>query len=129
MLRRTILTVVLNAVMLYAIEKLIIYLGGIFEVKGGILAYVVIGVVIGVLNLVLRPLLRILVFPLALLMSGVVTILINIVILWATVYVLNLLQWEGVQLIIQGIITYLSAAIILGILNSIFNWLFKPKNL
>lgn len=75
------------------------------------------GLILGLLNTFVKPLLKLLSLPLILLTGGLFLIIINVVILM-------IVTWLVPELIIPDFITYLIAAILLGILNTIENLFF-----
>jgi hypothetical protein len=64
-------------------------------------------------------------FPLVLLSAGLFLIVINAFILYLTVYVIEVMDIDGVSMAIQGLLTYLLAAVILGLANSTIHWFLK----
>lgn len=75
------------------------------------------GLILGLLNTFVKPLLKLLSLPLILLTGGLFLIIINVIILM-------IVTWIVPELIIPDFITYLIAAILLGILNTIENLFF-----
>ena len=75
------------------------------------------GLLLGVLNTIIKPLLKLLSLPLILITGGLFLIVINIIILM-------LVTWLVPELVIPDLWTYLIAALVLGILNTIENLFF-----
>lgn len=75
------------------------------------------GLILGLLNTFVKPLLKLLSLPLILITGGLFLIIINVIILM-------IVTWIVPELIIPDFITYLIAAILLGILNTIENLFF-----
>ncbi len=116
-----ILTIITNALALLAVVQL---LEG-FHVNGGWLAYVVAGATIAFLNIIIKPILNLFAFPLVFLTAGLFSIVINAVILYLAQYVLQVMDIEGVHILVDNHLTYLLATLIFGISNSIINWFLK----
>lgn len=92
---------------------------------GGVTFFVIVGVILGLLNTLVKPLLKIVSLPFVFLSAGLFLIVINAVILWITAYLLPIFSTFGVSLQIQGVTTYLFAAIIFGIVNAVEHWLLR----
>lgn len=75
------------------------------------------GLLLGILNVIVKPLLKLLSLPLILVTGGLFLIVINMIILM-------LVTWLVPELVIPDLGTYLIAAIVLGILNTIENLFF-----
>lgn len=121
---RIILTVLLNAVALYIVSY---FLGNdVFFISpfGG---YGAVAIVLGLLNAIIKPILSLLSLPFMLMTFGAFLTIINIFLLWFCVYIFeNILTPLGVIFTISGGFTsYLIAALILSVLNSIFYFIIK----
>lgn len=75
------------------------------------------GLILGILNSVVKPILKLISLPFILLTGGLFLIIINIIILYV-------ITWLVPELIIPSIASYIIAAILLGILNTIENLFF-----
>jgi len=96
-----------------------------FQYTGGWIFLVIAGVLIGVLNTLVKPLLKLLSFPLVFFSAGLFLIVINAIMLAILDYVLEVLDFTGVDLQVEGTLTYLWAAIIFGLVNWLENWILK----
>ena len=73
------------------------------------------GLILGLVNVIVKPILKLL--PLIILTAGLFLIVINI-------FVLMLVTWLVPEIVIPDIMSYVLAAILLGILNTIENLFF-----
>jgi putative membrane protein len=110
-----------NALGLFIVS---LFLPGV-EFGAGPVSPIVAGVIITILNAIVRPIIKLLSFPLVLLSAGLFLIVINAFILYLTVYVIEVMDIDGVSMAIQGLLTYLLAAVILGLANSTIHWFLK----
>ncbi len=109
----------LNSLVLALIIVLIpaIHFATVLDLRSEIRVILLAGLILGILNTFVKPLLKLLSLPLILLTGGLFLIIINVIILM-------LVTWLVPELIIPDFITYLIAAILLGILNTIENLFF-----
>lgn len=114
MLHKIVVGIVLNGLALYLVTK---FLPGSIEYTGGIWFFVVGGTVIGVLNIFVKPLMKILSFPLVLMTVGLFTLVINAVIFWLTIKLVNVIGILDVTATISSAWTYLWGAIVFGLVN------------
>ncbi len=92
---------------------------------GGWAFFLITGALIGLLNVLLKPILKFIAMPLIFFSAGLFLIVINAAILWITDELLEILDFTDVDLIIEGPITFLLAAVIFGLINWFEHWLFK----
>lgn len=118
---RFIFTVVINAVALFLASTL---LPG-FLLEGGVITPILAATVITLLNFLIKPILKLLSFPLVFLTGGLFLFIINAVIIWLTQYIIDVMDIEGVHLVLDNLLTYLFAAIIFGLANWIIHWFLK----
>lgn len=116
-------TILANALALFLVSKVV---GG-FEIGGGFETYLIIGVVLSLLNLVIKPVLKVLTFPILFLSGGLFLIVINAVILFLCQYFIHVIDLTGVTMQVNGSLTYLWAAAILGIANWLISWFLKEE--
>jgi len=116
MLRSILFFLALNALSVYLVQQL---LDG-FVVTGGILGTVFVGSVIGLLNVFVKPILKVLALPFVFLTLGLFVIVINALILWLAEQAVALIDVQSIHFNIDGVFTYLVAAVILGVLNFAF---------
>lgn len=93
------------------------YIDGV-TVAGGWQGIVIVGLIFSVLNFLLKPILKLLLGPFILLTLGLLLIVINIGVMWATDAFSN-------QLTMQGITPLLLATILIGAINFITHLIFR----
>lgn len=120
---RFIATILANALALFLLTRV---LDG-FQFEGGWIAPVIAAAIITVLNLIIKPILKLLSFPLIFLTGGLFLIILNALILYITDYLLAVMDFEGVDMVVDGVLTYLIAAVIFGIANWLIHWFLKDK--
>jgi len=113
MLKKIIIGVVLNALAMYLVTKFFHDI----QYTGGMVFFVVSGAVIGVLNTFVKPLMKLLSFPLVLMTVGLFTLVINAIIFWLTVKVVNAMSIADVTVVISSAWTYIWAALVFGLVN------------
>ncbi len=121
---RILLTILLNALALYAVSY---FLGDDLFSISPTAGYIAVAIVLGILNAVIKPILSLLSLPFMLMSFGAFLAVINMVLLWLCVYLFaNVLDPLGVIFTISGgVTTYLVAALILSVLNTVFYFLIK----
>ncbi len=85
MLKKIILGIVINGVALYLVTRFMPEI----HYTGDLLFFVIGGIIIGVLNTFIKPLMKLLSFPLIFMTFGLFSFVINTVIFWLTVKVIN----------------------------------------
>ena len=121
MIRFLLIFLALNTASVYFVSRLL----DNFEITGGVMGYVLVGVIIGLLNLFVKPILKVLSLPFIFLTIGLFIIIINAAILWLAEFVVEFLGVGGITFTITGIGTYVVAVISLGIVNYIFQKLIR----
>ncbi|MCK5616500.1 phage holin family protein [Candidatus Pacearchaeota archaeon] len=122
-LRRVLAHIVANAAALYFVTEL---LSGNFVITGSYKGYLIAAVLFGILNGIIKPILKLLSLPFILISAGVFILVINVFLVWFAKYALDILQFEGVQILIEGgPATYLYAGLSISIINMIITWLLK----
>ncbi|OGJ47239.1 hypothetical protein A2244_00120 [Candidatus Peregrinibacteria bacterium RIFOXYA2_FULL_41_18] len=96
-----------------------------FNYEGGLVFLLVSGIIMGILNSCMKPVIKLLSFPLIFFSAGLFLMVINALILWMLDYALEVLDFTGVDLNIEGTLTYLWAAIIFGVVNWFERWVLK----
>jgi len=123
MLKKIGLGIVLNGLALYGASYFltdIVYTGGVkFFIVGGF--------VIGVLNTLIKPLMKILSFPFIFFSAGLFIIVINAIIFWLTVKLVNAISISDVSVIVSSPWTYVLAALIFGVINWILHIIIHNK--
>jgi len=121
MLKRALIGIVINGLALYLLVEFLNEVTG----TGGIKLYLIGGLIIGILNAFIKPLMKILALPFVIITAGLFLIVINAVILYLTEWIINTMAFRDVTLHFVGLGSYLIAAIILGIINWLYNILLK----
>jgi len=123
MLKKIILGVVLNAIALYAVTFFLIDI----QYTGGIVFFLIAGFIIGVLNVFIKPLMKLLSFPIMLMTVGLFTLVINAIIFWLTMKVVNGIHFSDVTVIISSTWTYLIAGVVFGLINWVLHLFIRNK--
>lgn len=105
-----------NALGLYLAER---YIPGV-SLEPGLANLLTLAVVLTLLNLIVRPILKIVLFPLVLITFGLFNILINALIL-------GLLDYISETIIINGALPLVLASILIGIINTLCQYLLFRK--
>lgn len=139
---KILISILINALILYAITYL---LGPNAErsIQAGIIlgcndcsyssldamkTYLIGGIILGVINTTLRPILKILSLPLFFIFFGLVSFVINGVVLYMFSFIINeLLVIPGIWYTINGGINFAIAVAIFTILNTLYSLLFFKK--
>lgn len=137
---KVLLSIIFNALILFGITFLLSEnsakdLGSAIIVTWGISTYLIWWTVLWLINATIRPILKILSLPLFFVFFGLVSILINGIILFLLNYILNnVLQIPGVSYYIAGEqfwvhwwINFIIAVAIFTILNMIYSLLFNKR--
>ena len=120
---RILVTILANALALFLVSRI---LEG-FTFEGGLIAPVIVALILTVLNFILKPLLKVLSFPLVFITGGLFLIVLNAFILYLANYLLAVMDFEGVDLVVDGPLTYLIAAVIFGLANWLIHWFLKDE--
>lgn len=98
---------------------------GDFAVVGGLKGYMIAAVIFGVLNTLVKPILKILSFPFILLTVGLFSLVLNMLIIWLAEYALEVLDFQGVGIVVAHLPAYFYAGLLLAIANFLIHWLTK----
>ncbi|EKD48177.1 MAG: hypothetical protein ACD_65C00081G0002 [uncultured bacterium] len=96
-----------------------------FNIEGGLTFLLIGGLVLGILNTIAKPVIKLLSFPLIFLSAGLFLVVINAAILWLMDYLFGVMDITGVNLHVEGYLTYLWAAIIFGLVNWLEHWILQ----
>lgn len=122
-IRRLLAHIVANAAALYFVTEL---LSGNFVITGGYKGYLIAAILFGILNGIIKPILKLLSLPFIIISAGVFILVINVFLVWFAKYSLDILQFEGIKILIEGgPATYLYAGLSISIINMIISWLLK----
>jgi len=121
-LRRIVAHIIANAIALYFVG---IILDGNFVITGGWKGYLIAALIFGILNSIVKPILKILSLPFVLISAGLFIFVINMFLVWFAKYALDVLQFEGVLIVIKGFFTYLIAGFLIALFNMVIGWLLK----
>lgn len=123
MLKKILLGIVLNSLALYVVTQLV----SDIQYTGGFMFFLIAGVIIGTLNTFVKPLMKLLSFPIVFMTAGLFSFVINVIIFWLTVKVVNGIHFSDVTVAIGSIWTYVIAALVFGIINWILHLLVPNK--
>lgn len=123
MLKKIFLGIALNALALYVVT----YFLSDVQYTGGLKFFVFAGLIIAVLNTFIKPLMKILSFPLMIMTIGLFSIVINVIIFWLTVKIVNVIHVSDVSVTVNGVLTYIVAAIVFGVVNWVIHIFIKNK--
>ncbi len=123
MLKKILIGIVLNGIALYVVTKLVSDL----TYTGGFTFFLIGGAIIGVLNTFVKPLMKLLSFPIVLLTAGLFSLVINVIIFWLTVKVVNGIHFSDVSVAVGSVWTYFIAALVFGLINWILHILIHNK--
>lgn len=128
LLRRVLAHIVANAVALYFVGVIVraVLKDSDFIVNGGWKGYLIAAILFGFLNGIIKPILKIISLPFVFITAGLFVFVINMFLVWFAKYALDVLQFEGVSIVVLGgIFTYLLAGFTIALLNMIIGWLLK----
>ncbi len=123
MVKKILLGIALNAIALYAVT----YLLTDVQYTGGLRFFVIGGLIIGILNTFVKPLMKLLSFPLVFMTIGLFTIVINAIIFWLTVRLVNGIHLADVSMAVASAWVYFAAALIFGLVNWILHFFIRNK--
>ena len=121
MLRRILISVLCNAIALYAVT---VFVPGI-SYSGQIKFFILGGFVMGFLNFFVKPFLKLFTFPMIILTLGLFCYFINVFIFWLTIYGVNAINFAGISAKVDSTATYFVAAIVFGLTNFLINVILK----
>lgn len=122
MLRKLILGIILNTLAFYAVTEIV---SGI-TYEGGIAFLVLTGAILGFLNAFIKPVIKVFSFPVIFLSGGLFLVVINAALLWLMTGFYDVLAIEGFNVVIEGgIMSYVYAGAVFGVINWLEHWLVK----
>jgi putative membrane protein len=128
MFKKILLGIVLNGLALFVVAKFLENYQSIsIQYTGGFMFFLIGGVIIGVLNTFVKPLMKLLSFPIVLLTAGLFSFVINVIIFWLTIKVVNGIHFSDVTVTVSSIWTYFIAALVFGLINWILHILVPNK--
>jgi len=90
--------------------------------------YITGGIILGIINATIRPVIKILSLPLFFIFFGLVSFVINGIVLFIFTFIVNnLLLINGVGYEINGLINFVIAVAIFTVLNTLYSLLFFKK--
>jgi putative membrane protein len=123
MAKKLIIGVILNSIALYLVTLLlpeIVYTGGLrFFILGGIF--------IGILNTFVKPIMTILSLPLVIATIGLFILVLNVVVFWASMWLINVIDFSEVSVTIEKPITYIFASLIFAFVNWVLHIIINNK--
>ncbi len=123
MLNKLLITLIANSLALFVTARLV----SDFQIEGGMGAYVLLALWLTIFNAILRPFLNLLSLPLIFLTGGLFLIVINAVILKLSGHFFTVMDIQGFKILVQSPLTYLLAAVILGVANWLIHWFLKDE--
>jgi putative membrane protein len=123
MIKKILLGIILNGLALYMVTLM---LDGIVY-TGGTKFFIIAGLIIGGLNTFIKPLMKILSFPFIFMTAGFFIVVINAIIFWLTVKMVNAISILDITMVINDPWTYLWAALIFGLVNWVLHLLIHNK--
>ncbi|MBU0668001.1 phage holin family protein [Patescibacteria group bacterium] len=124
MLNKIIYGIVLNSLALYLVTK---FLPEQLAFTGGVKFYLLGGLIIGVLNTFVKPLMKILSFPFVIMTAGLFILVINAIIFWLTVKLVNVISIADITVTVSSAWTYLIGAIVFGLVNWVLHLIIHNK--
>ena len=122
MLRKLLLGIILNTLAFYTVTKAIPQV----TYEGGIAFLAVTGTILGFLNAFIKPVIKVFSFPVIFLTGGLFLIVINAALLWLMDNFYDVLAVQEFNTeMAGGIMTYLYAGAVFGVVNSLEHWLVK----
>lgn len=123
MAKKLLIGVILNSIALYLVTLLlpeIVYTGGMrFFILGGIF--------IGLLNTFVKPIMTLLSLPLVIATIGLFILVLNVIVFWASMWLINVIDFSGVSVTIEKPITYIFASLIFGFVNWVLHIIINNK--
>jgi putative membrane protein len=113
MLKKIFLGVIVNGLALYVVVELVKNI----SYTGGFKFFLIGGLVIGTLNTFVKPFMKLLSLPIIILTIGLFSFVINVVIFWLTTKAINAISIADVTVQVQGLWTYVLAALIFALVN------------
>ena len=122
-IRRLTAHIIATGVALYFVG---VILEGDFLITGGIKGYLIAAIIFGLLNGIVKPILKLLSLPLMLITVGLFVFIINTFLVWFAEYALDVLEFQGVTIVVAGgFFTYLMAGFLISLFNMVITWLLK----
>ncbi|MBU1089437.1 phage holin family protein [Patescibacteria group bacterium] len=136
MIRRAILSIIANSIGLYLVDYFLGNLCFVSEAAAScpvkpevnLPVFVIAGIVLGLLNTFVKPFLKLVSLPITFLTAGLFMFIVNGIVFGLLVWLINVLNFETLQVLVFGEniwLTYLYAAIILGLFNIATHWLVR----
>lgn len=123
MIHKVLVGIVLNGLALYLVTKFMPEIA----FTGGIKFYILGGLIIGILNTFVKPLMKILSFPFVLMTAGLFILVINAIIFWLTVKIVNVISIFDITVTVTSPWTYLIAAVVFGVVNWVLHLIIHNK--
>ena len=86
-------------------------------------AYGIVALIFGLLNFWVKPFVKIAMLPINILTLGLASFLINGILLYGLQYVLTTYDVYGVNLTVEGILSYVIAGVVLGLAHTVIHWI------
>ena len=136
MIRRIVLSIIANSIGLYLVDYFIGDLCFMSEAVAScpikpeinLPVFIIAGIVLGILNTFIKPFLKLISLPITFLTAGLFMFIVNGVVFGLLVWLVNTLDLETLRIFVFGEniwLTYIYAAVILGLFNITTNWLVR----
>ena len=96
-----------------------------FVVSGHYLGYLVLAVIFCLLNLLVKPIIVIITFPIRLLTLGLISFVINAIMLWLLETSVNIVEVMGAHIEIKTVFSYFVVGTVLAIFHAVLMWFEK----
>lgn len=123
MVKKIVFGIVLNALALYVVTKFLPEI----QYTGGIAFFIVGGTIIGFVNTFVKPIMKLLSLPLVLITVGLFLFVINAIVFWLTVQIVNGINIADVTITVESPLAYFMASIIFGLVNWALHLLIHNK--
>jgi putative membrane protein len=128
LLRQIIAHIVANGVALYFVGVVVraILKDSDFIINGGWKGYLIAAILFGFLNGIIKPILKLVSLPFVFITAGLFVFIINMFLVWFGKYALDVLQFQGVSIVVVGgVLTYIVAGFLIALFNMVIGWLLK----
>jgi putative membrane protein len=128
LLRRIIAHIVANGIALYFVGVVVraILKDSDFIINGGWKGYLIAAILFGFLNSIIKPILKLVSLPFVFITAGLFIFIINMFLVWFGKYALDVLQFQGVSIVVVGgVLTYIAAGFLMALFNMVIGWLLK----
>lgn len=121
MIRGVFIRIISNTIGLFLLDYIF---QSTIQITNTLRSYILCGIVLAIINLTIKPTLNILSLPLKMVVIGITSLILNIVIFYIFVQIIN---WLDIDTSIQiaGFYNYILIGIAFTIINAIISWILK----